>query len=48
MVKAGPGHVTLEGRGYYQLGDNAKPSSGDSKTILAQATIGYMFPLGGR
>ena len=48
MVKAGPGHVTLEARGLYQLGDNSKPSTGDQKTIFAQGTIGYMIPIGGR
>ena len=47
-LKAGPGHLTVEVRGYYQLGDNNKPSSGTSTTIPAQATLGYLFPLGGR
>lgn len=47
-LKAGPGHLTIEVRGYYQLGDNNKPSDGTSTTIPAQATLGYMFPLGGR
>ncbi len=49
-LKAGPGHLTIEVRGLYPLGqasDGIKIST-DSRTINAQATLGYMFPLGGR
>lgn len=45
-LKAGTGHLTIEARAYYQLGDNAKPSNGTSNVIPAQATIGYIIPLG--
>ena len=47
-LKAGPGHVTFELRGLYELGTSDRKISTDSKTILSQATVGYMFPLGGR
>ncbi|GAB3888865.1 hypothetical protein GCM10028825_22360 [Spirosoma agri] len=46
MLKAGPGHVTIEVRGSYQLGDNVNGFSTASKTILGEGTIGYVFPLG--
>lgn len=47
-LKAGPGHLTIEVRGHYQLGDNAKPNSGTNNVVPVQATLGYLFPLGGR
>ena len=47
-LKAGPGHVTIEVRGLYPLGDIDNGFSTDSKTILGQGTLGYIFPLGGR
>ena len=45
-IKAGAVHLTIEFRAYYQLGDNAKPSNGTSNVIPAQATLGYIIPLG--
>ncbi len=47
-LKAGPGHVTIEVRGTYPLGNTEDGFSTDSKTILGQASVGYVFPLGGR
>lgn len=47
-LKAGPGHVTIEVRGLYPLGDIDNGFSTDSKTIFGQGTLGYIFPLGGR
>ncbi len=47
-IKAGPGHFTIEARGLYSLGDTDSGFSTDSKTIYAQGTLGYIFPLGGR
>jgi len=47
-IKVGPGHVTVEVRGLYSLGDIDNGFSTDSKTIATQATIGYLIPLGGR
>lgn len=47
-VKAGPGHITLEVRGLYPLGDTYNGFSTDSKTIFGQGTVGYIVPLGGR
>ncbi|GAB2600917.1 hypothetical protein GCM10027190_56030 [Spirosoma areae] len=47
-LKAGPGHITIEVRGQYALGDTEEGFNTDSKTILGQATLGYVFPLGGR
>ncbi|GAB3991227.1 hypothetical protein GCM10028807_20870 [Spirosoma daeguense] len=47
-LKAGPGHFTVEVRGLYGLGTIDSGFDADSKTILAQAAIGYKFPLGGR
>lgn len=47
-LKAGPGHVTLEVRGLYPLGDFDNGFSTDTKVIFGQATVGYIFPLGGR
>jgi hypothetical protein len=47
-IKAGPGHVTVEIRGLYALGDTDNGFNTDSKTILGQGTLGYIFPLGGR
>lgn len=47
-IKAGPGHLTVEVRGLYPLGDTDGGFSTDSKTILGQGTLGYVFPLGGR
>lgn len=49
-LKAGPGHLTLEVRGLYQLGNtgNGGTINTDSRVINTQATLGYLFPLGGR
>lgn len=49
-LKAGPGHVTFEVRGLYQLGNTGKgvTVNTDSRVINTQATVGYLFPLGGR
>ena len=47
-IKAGPGHVTIEVRGLYSLGDIDNGFNTDSKRIFGQGTIGYIFPLGGR
>ena len=47
-LKAGPGHVTIEGRGLYSLGNTYSGLNTDSNTILGQATLGYIFPLGSR
>ncbi|SFE22209.1 porin family protein [Spirosoma endophyticum] len=46
-LKAGPGHVTIEVRGLYQFGDLEAGFTPSTKTVLAQGTIGYSFPLGG-
>jgi hypothetical protein len=48
MLKAGPGHVTIEARGLYNLGNSTDGIITDSKTIIAEGTLGYVFPLGGR
>lgn len=48
MIKLGPGHATIEARGLYGLGNDLDGFYTDSKTILAEGTIGYVFPLGGR
>ncbi|QMW01110.1 porin family protein [Spirosoma foliorum] len=45
-IKAGPGHVTIEVRGLYSLGDTDNGFNTDSKTIFGQGTLGYIFPLG--
>ena len=47
-LKAGPGHVTVEARGLYALGDTDNGFNTDSKVIRSQLTLGYVFPLGGR
>lgn len=47
-LKAGPGHVTVEARGLYALGDTENGFSTDSRAINSQLTVGYSFPLGGR
>ncbi|MBD2700994.1 PorT family protein [Spirosoma sp. BT702] len=47
-IQAGPGHFTVEVRGLYSLGDTDDGFDTDSKTIFAQAAVGYIFPLGGR
>jgi hypothetical protein len=47
-LKAGPGHVTVEVRGLYPLGNTEDGFSTDADIVFGQATIGYMFPLGGR
>ena len=47
-LKAGPGHVTIEGRGLYLLGNTDRGFITDSNMILGQATLGYMLPLGSR
>lgn len=46
MLKAGPGHVTVEARGLYTLGDNNNGFATDTKTIFGEGTIGYVVPLG--
>lgn len=47
-LKAGPGHVTIEVRGLYPLGNTDGGFNTDLKTIFGQGTLGYIFPLGGR
>jgi hypothetical protein len=47
-LKAGPGHLTIEGRGLYLLGNTDSGFTTDSNTILGQATLGYILPLGSR
>ena len=47
-IKAGPGHVTIEVRGLYPLGNTDDGFNTNSKTIFGQGTLGYSFPLGGR
>lgn len=53
-LKAGPGHVTVEVRGLYRLGDTEKGFNTDNnlningQVINSQLTLGYSFPLGGR
>lgn len=47
LIKAGPGHVSAEIRGLYDLG-NTNRGFVDSRVILSQATLGYLIPLGGR
>lgn len=47
-VKAGPGHLTIEVRGLYYLGDTETGFNTDSRIINTQATVGYLIPLGGR
>ncbi len=53
----GPGHLTVEARALYHIGDNTPKSTTptspteDPSTIkraLLQGTIGYMIPIGGR
>lgn len=47
-LKAGPGHVTVEARGLYALGNTETGVNTDSRTINGQLTVGYSFPLGSR
>lgn len=47
-LKAGSGHVIIEARGLYALGDTEDNFSIGSKAINSQLTVGYSFPLGGR
>ena len=47
-LKAGPGHVVIELRGLYELSNTNGSVNTDSKPIYTQATVGYMFPLGGK
>lgn len=47
-LKAGPGHVTVEARGLYALGNTKAGFNTNSRTIDVQLTVGYSFPLGGR
>jgi len=47
-IKAGPGHMTAELRGYLPFGDNNQPFTGTLLTIPLQITVGYTFPLGPR
>ena len=46
-LKAGPGHVTIELRGLYELGNTDTKFNTDSRVVNAQASVGYMIPLGG-
>ena len=49
-LKAGQGQLTLELRGLYALGNAANGIVFNSayRALNAQATVGYLFPLGGR
>ena len=50
-IPAGPGKLTLEARGYYELGDNSGSTEFANvpySPILGQLSVGYLFPLGGR
>lgn len=47
-LRAGPGHLTIEARGLYSLGNTDTGFNTDSKTIATQGTLGYIVPLGGR
>ncbi len=47
-LKTGPGHVTIEVRGLYPLGDFENGFNTDSDIIFGQVAVGYVFPLGGR
>ena len=47
-LKAGPGHITIEGRGLYSPGNTESSLPINSNTILGQATLGYILPLGSR
>ena len=47
-LKAGPGHVTIEGRALYSLGNSYNGFNANTNTILGQATLGYILPLGSR
>jgi hypothetical protein len=47
-LKTGPGHLTIEGRGLYLVGGTDSGLPTDSNTILGQATLGYVLPLGSR
>ena len=47
-LKAGPGHVTIEVRGLYPLGDFDNGFSTNANIIYGQAAVGYIFPFGGR
>ncbi|WP_169921772.1 porin family protein [Spirosoma rigui] len=47
-LKTGPGHLTVELRGMYELGDSDTGFTTDSRTVYPQLTIGYLMPLGGR
>lgn len=59
-IKTGPGHLTLEGRAIYELGDNTSSNTPDpsgigitssvrdTKYVLLQASVGYMIPIGSR
>lgn len=57
-IKTGPGHLTIEGRALYQLGDNTPANAPDpsgisltsnlrnTKYMLLQASVGYVIPIG--
>ncbi len=47
-LKTGPGHLTVEVRGLYALGNSDGGFATDTNVIPVQATLGYVFPLGGR
>ncbi len=47
-LKTGPGHLTIELRGLYSLGDIDTGFNTESRVINTQATLGYIIPLGGR
>ena len=57
-IKTGPGHLTLEGRALYELGNNTLATAPDpsgisltsnvrnTKYMLLQASVGYIIPIG--
>ena len=59
-LKLGPGHLTVEARGLYELGNNAAKTTtipggttspvntNDISRVLLQGSIGYLIPIGGR
>ena len=59
-LKLGPGHLTIEARGLYELGNNAPKTTtvpGDPTSsvntneidrVLLQGSLGYLIPIGGR
>ncbi len=47
-LQAGPGHITIEGRGLSLLSSTGNGLPTESNTISGQATLGYILPLGSR